>query len=116
VANRLLALGKAFQPPTVDDKDIQPIVLVIVEERHAAASGFEQIFVLVLAAVDRLRGQPGGFGDIHKAQAERSAGDGRSEFDGFGLGVKRRPLHAGDRLLLRGRLGGRLSQSRPRQP
>jgi hypothetical protein len=65
-AMRLLALGKSFQPPAVDQKQIEPSVVVVVVEGQAAAGGFKQILVLEFAAVDGLPGKAGFGGDLNK--------------------------------------------------
>ncbi len=54
-----VAARKAFQPPAVHQENIEPAIVVVVVKREAAAGCFEKILVLVLAAVDRLDGQPG---------------------------------------------------------
>ena len=54
MADRLLAFGKAFEAPAVDEEDVDPVVLVVVKEGGAAAGGFKQVFVAVLAAEDGL--------------------------------------------------------------
>jgi hypothetical protein len=64
MADRLLALGKAFETPAVDEKNVDPVVLVVVEESRAAAGGFKQVFVAVLAAEDGLYVEAGLLGDI----------------------------------------------------
>ena len=46
----LLPFGKAFEAPAVHQKNIQPIVVVVVVEGDAAACCFQQIFVFVFAA------------------------------------------------------------------
>ena len=52
MADWLLALGKAFEPPAVDQENVNPVILVVVEEGCAAAGGFEQVFVAVFTAED----------------------------------------------------------------
>src|SRR5277367_4565412 len=43
-----LAFGKILQAPAVDDEDIQPTIVVIVEERDTAAGrGKQKVFVLM---------------------------------------------------------------------
>ena len=77
VADRLLALGKPLQPPAIDQKNVHPVVLVVVEEGRAAAGRLQQIFVAVLAAKDRLHVEPGFLGHVHKLDAQRRAGHRR---------------------------------------
>ena len=66
----LLAGGEAFEAPAVDQKNIQPAVVVVVVESDAAAGGLEQIFVLVLAAEDGFCVESGFPGDIHETDAK----------------------------------------------
>jgi len=54
VAHWLLILRKAFEPPAVDEENVYPIILVVVEEGCAATSGFEQVLVAVFTTVDGL--------------------------------------------------------------
>jgi len=46
----LLTGGKAFEARAVDEKNVEPAVVVVVVESHAAAGSLEEVFVLVLAA------------------------------------------------------------------
>ena len=48
--------------------------MVVVEEGDAAASGFEQIFILVLAAEDGFGVQAGLLSNVDERNAEVSAG------------------------------------------
>ena len=58
VARGLLAARKPFQRRAVDEKQIEPAVVVVVERGHAAAGRLEQEFVGGLTAVDGGRGEP----------------------------------------------------------
>ena len=71
VRGRLLPLRKSFQPPAIHEKNIQPPVVVVVVKRHAASGRFQQIFVLVLAAKNRLGVQPSFFRNVQKTQPQR---------------------------------------------
>jgi len=51
----LLSGGKSFEARAVDEKNIEPAVVVVVIERDSAAGSFEQVFVLIFTA-------EGGFG------------------------------------------------------
>ena len=73
VVERLFARWKAFEPRTVDQKNVEPAIVVVVIERDAAASGLEQVFVLVLAAKDRLGVESGFFCNVDKGDAEITA-------------------------------------------
>ena len=77
VVEGLFARRKAFEPPAVDQEDVEPAVVVVVVEGDAAAGGLEQIFVLVLAAEDRLGVESGFVGDVDEGDAEVGLG-----FDG----------------------------------
>src|ERR1039458_4288096 len=62
--------GKALESPAVHDKDIEPSVVVVVVERDATASGFEQILVLVFSAEDGFDIQTGFVRDVAETDAE----------------------------------------------
>src|SRR5262249_22677600 len=53
--DRFLANRKTFEPRTINEKNIEPAVVVVIVERNTAARGFEQIFVLMFAAVNCFR-------------------------------------------------------------
>jgi hypothetical protein len=55
----LLAFWKALETPAVDEEDIHPVVLIVVEEGGTAPGGFEEIFVAVFAAEYRFRMEAG---------------------------------------------------------
>src|SRR5947199_7832300 len=55
----LTAFGKTFKARAVDQENIEPAVVVVVVKGDAAARGFEQIFVFVLAAENGLCIQTG---------------------------------------------------------
>jgi len=57
VRSRFAPRRKTLQPRPVHKEDVEPPVVVVVVEGDAAASGFQQIFVLVLAAKNSLRVQ-----------------------------------------------------------
>ena len=42
--------GKAFQPPAIYQKNIEPAIVIVIIKSHSAARCFQQIFILVLAA------------------------------------------------------------------
>src|ERR1700731_778726 len=67
---RLFSCKKPFEPGTIDQKNIEPAVVVVVVEGNAATRGFEQILVLVLSAKDCFRIQAGVAGNIQKADAQ----------------------------------------------
>ena len=71
--SRFAAGGKALEPRSVHQKDIEPSVIVVIVEGNAAARGFEQILVLVLAAKNRFRVQPGFAPDVDEAYAQIAA-------------------------------------------
>jgi hypothetical protein len=54
MADRLLALGKAFEAPAVDEENVYPVVVVVVKKGGAASGGFKEIFVAMFAAKDCL--------------------------------------------------------------
>ncbi len=61
---------EAFQTRAVHQENIQPAVVVVVVESDAAAGGLQQIFVLVLAAVDGFGVESGFAGDVDEAQSQ----------------------------------------------
>ena len=85
MAGGRLALGEAFEAGAVHEEDVDPVVVVVVVEGDAAAGGFEQVSVLVLASVDGAGVEAGLFRDVDEADAERCSGDGRRQ--GFGRGA-----------------------------
>src|SRR5690242_14466870 len=68
--DRLLPLGKSFEAPAIHEKNIEPVVVVVIVEGGAATRCFEKIFVFVLAAVNRFYIQPGFASDIQKTHAD----------------------------------------------
>ena len=77
------AFGESLQTPAVHEEQIQPAIVVVVVEGEAAASGFEQIFVVTFPAVDGLDVEPGLLHDVDEADAQRRAFNRR-------LGTRRR--------------------------
>src|SRR6267378_1223374 len=78
--NRFLPGRKTFKAPAVDDKNIQPAVVVVIVESDAAARGFKKILVFVLAAEDGFGDQAGFTRDVEEGNAEilrGSYGSGR---------------------------------------
>src|SRR5271165_2432181 len=73
-----MALGKAFQPPSIYEEDIDPVVLVEVEKGCAAACGFQQIFIAMFAAEDRLDVQSRFLRHVDKLHAQRRSSHRRS--------------------------------------
>jgi hypothetical protein len=71
-----LAFGEALETCAVDEEDVEPVVVIVVVEGDTAAGGFEEILVLVLAAVGGLGVEAGLASYIDEADAERGAGDG----------------------------------------
>src|ERR1700733_4330846 len=50
----LLSFGKTFKTPSVDEKDIEPAVLVIIVKSDTATGGLQKIFVFAFPAIDGL--------------------------------------------------------------
>jgi hypothetical protein len=73
VRNGFLSLGKAFEARAVDEEDVDPVVVVVVEESYPTACGFEQISVLVFAAVDGFGVEAGLAGYIDEIDTKRCA-------------------------------------------
>lgn len=55
---------EAFQSGSIHKKDIQPAIIVVIEERHTAAGRFKKILVRFLAPVDRPCFEPCFFSSI----------------------------------------------------
>jgi len=70
----LLAGGEAFEARAVDEKNVEPAVVVVVVEGDAAAGGFEEIFVFVLAAEDGFGVEAGFAGNVEEGDAEIGGG------------------------------------------
>ena len=59
-----------FQSRSRQEEDVQPTIVVIVQEGHTAANGFQYVGLLVNAAVDGWLCQSGLGSDIRKARVE----------------------------------------------
>ena len=66
----LLASRKTFEAPAVDEKNVQPAVVVVIIESDAAAGGFEKVFVFVLATEDSFYIQAGLTPDVQEGNTE----------------------------------------------
>ncbi len=86
VRDWFLALGKAFDAGAVDEEDVDPVVVVVVEESYTTACGFEEVSVLVFTAEDGFGIKAGLASDVDEADAERCAGDGG--WRAFGCGTR----------------------------
>ncbi len=60
-----------FQPRAAQKKNIQPSVIVVIDEGGAAAYGLDDVLFAVDAAVDHRLFQPGAFRDVHKVSVKR---------------------------------------------
>lgn len=89
MGERFLALRETFNAGAVDEEDVEPVVLVIVEEGNTATSRFEKVTILVFSAVDRFSVQARLPGYVDKADAKRSSSDGGRRTFGSGtrLGI-----------------------------
>ena len=72
----LAAGGESFEARSIDQEDVKPSVVIVIVERHAAAGGLEQIFVLVLAAVNCLHVEAGFAADIGERGPNRVVSGG----------------------------------------
>ena len=54
------------------EKDVQPVVLIVIKEGHTTARGFEQKAIFVLSAVDGLYVQSAAARNIDKTVPQRS--------------------------------------------
>src|ERR1700676_519076 len=70
---RLLPRRKSFQPPSIHQKNIQPPVVVVIVKSHSTTRRFQQIFIFVLPAKNRLGVQPRFLSHIHKTQSQWSS-------------------------------------------
>src|SRR5580704_17243245 len=87
--SRFAPWRKAFQSRSVHQKNVEPAVVVVIVEGNAAAGGFQQILVLVLAAEDGFRVQARFAGDIEKADAQIVILDLRCAFRWLGILLRR---------------------------
>src|SRR5258708_27724118 len=62
--------GKTFEAGAVDEKNIQPAIVVVIVESDATAGGFEKVFVFVLAAKDGLHIQAGLARNVEEGKTE----------------------------------------------
>ena len=72
-----LSGGKAFELRAVDDKDVGPSVIVVVEDGDAGAGGLDDVFLCIHAAEDVLRGEAGFFGDVGEGHNRGGSGGRR---------------------------------------
>ncbi len=70
VAGRFLARREAIQAPAIHQEDIEPAVVVVVEERRPAAGGFEQVLVFLLVAEQGLCIQASFTGYVNELHAQ----------------------------------------------
>jgi len=68
--------GETFEAGAVDEKNVQPAVVVVIVERDAAAGGFEKIFIFVLAAENGFGVEAGFARDVEKGNAKIVVGGG----------------------------------------
>jgi len=72
----LLAGGETFEAGSIDEKNVEPAVVVVIVEGDAAACGLEEIFIFVLAAEDGFGVEAGFAGDVEEGDAEVGCGSG----------------------------------------
>src|SRR5262245_36787377 len=75
---RLLPFRKAAEARPVDEEEVEPAVVVVIEPGDTAAGRFQQVFVLALVAVDGLMRDPCRARDIrelHAVAVIRASGD-----------------------------------------
>src|SRR5579859_2125387 len=75
--------GKAFQASAVDQKNVEPAIVVVIVESDAAAGGLQQIFVFVFAAENCFHVESGFAGHVDKTDAQGARG-GRRRWLGRG--------------------------------
>ena len=75
--------GGAFEAGSAEDEDVEPAVVVVIEEGAAAAHGLDDIVLFGNSPVDRWREEPGGLGDIGEVGVEGKTGrfGSRRRFD-----------------------------------
>src|SRR6266850_5494354 len=78
--NGFLSGGETFEAPAVDEKNVQPAVVVVIVESDDAAGGFEKVFVFVLAAIDGFRVEAGFTRDVKKGNPEIVGGSSGSSW------------------------------------
>src|SRR5438105_15114028 len=73
---RLRALGIfGIKARTIDQENVEPAIVVVVEKGGAAARGFKQVLVAVLAAENCFRPEASLTCDVDKLHAQRQASD-----------------------------------------
>ena len=56
--------GQSVEPGAIDQKNVGPAIIVVIEDGDAGAGGLDDVFLGVDAAEDFLHGEAGFFGDI----------------------------------------------------
>jgi hypothetical protein len=72
-----LAGAHVFERGTVDQEDIHPTIIVVVENRHSAAHGFHDVALFSASTVEA-EIDAGGAGDVGKGHGSCGPGLGRS--------------------------------------
>src|SRR5438128_2660430 len=67
-------LGWAFETRAAKQEDIDPAVIVVIDERGASTYGLENVLFSIHAAVNYWRHQSGLLGDIHEMCIKREPG------------------------------------------
>ena len=70
-----------FETGAVGEEDVEPAVVVVIDESGAATGGFEKVFIALFAAVDGFGAEAGFAGDVDEADA---VGCGRDSRGGAG--------------------------------
>ena len=67
-------MGASDKPLAVENENVHPAVVVVVEEGTAATDGLENVVLVVGITVDHRRNQPGFMRHVHKMGVERTPG------------------------------------------
>src|SRR5439155_398038 len=67
------AVGRAFQSRAAQKENVQPAVVIVVDERHATTHRLDDVLFAVHSAVDHGLAQPGLFRDVNEVRIEGQA-------------------------------------------
>src|SRR6516162_6936941 len=65
VVRRLLAFGKVLEPPAIDQKDVEPAVVIVIKEGCTTAGCGKEEILCRMALDHGPRGQPGALCDVN---------------------------------------------------
>jgi hypothetical protein len=93
----LYVYGRAFELCTVDDEDVGPTVVVVIEDGDAGAGGFDDVLLCVAAAEDVRHRDARFFGDVEKLRQRGCGFGGRLLREGEAAQAKQDQQCSGER-------------------